>query len=316
MRKDRQLNLVTVPKKGLIKGDDTGKKAVQPLNLEKAGQVKKATHKPANEICQNFVQNQKEQLDLMLVGDLTGSMASYHSLLKSKFTSLCGELVQMIPDLRLGIIFYLDHGSGDPYVTRVHDLSADVQSLTRFISETPTGCGGDAHEAVEDALFDLSQMNWRSRVAKSVVLFGDAAPHEAHQCPLQYSYFDITKGLFDRDVTINCVYCNSGYTAQNLQQLVDVGIGDFSCKFSYPDHPEFFSWIANITGGMIIGVEEIEDLVEIIKASAAKDSGTLDEYEKMIKKTTPLQLRLIEVAKKADHRKAIASKKQKLIGTN
>jgi hypothetical protein len=69
--------------------------------------------------------------------------------------------------------------------------------------------------------------------------------------------------------------------------------------------PDFFSWIANVTGGMVIGVEKIDDLVDIIMAAAAKDSGHLDDLEEKLKKNAPNKLKLIEIAKKAEQRKRI-----------
>ena len=66
--------------------------------------------------------------------------------------------------------------------------------------------------------------------------------------------------------------------------------------------PNFFSWIGNVTGGMVIGVDSIDDLVDIIKASAAKDSGHLDDLEEKMKATSSSKLKLIEVARKAEHR--------------
>ena len=82
-------------------------------------------------------------------------------------------------------------------------------------------------------------------------------------------------------------------------------IGDFSIKISNPSDPEFFSWIANVTGGMVIGVERIDDLVDIIMAAAAKDSGHLDDLEEKLKTSAPNKLKLIEIAKKAEQRKKL-----------
>ena len=122
-------------------------------------------------------------LDLVLMGDLTGSMSAYHAILKAKFKEICTTLFQLVPNLRIGIIFYLDHGSGDVYITKTQPLTVDVQKLQDFISSTPDGSGGDADEAVEDALHEALNLNWSEINARSVVLFGDARPHEAHECP-------------------------------------------------------------------------------------------------------------------------------------
>lgn len=228
----------------------------------------------------------KKGLDLLLVGDLTGSMSAYREKLKSKFRELAKTLFQVIDNLRIGIIFYLDHGSGDPYITKVHELSVNVDSLINFINSVPNGCGGDADEAVEDALNDAYNINWSQINTKSIVLFGDACPHEPRECLYGYDYFELTKKLYQKQVTINTVFCNTGYGGYNkVSSAYKIDIGDFSKRVSRLREDEFFSWIANVTGGIAIGVEQIEDIVDIIQAMAAKDAGKMDEYEEEIKKT-------------------------------
>jgi len=219
-------------------------------------------------------------LDLILMGDLTGSMSAYHAILKSKFKEICSTLFQIIPNLRIGIIFYLDHGSGDPYITKVQPLTVNIEQLQGFISGTPDGYGGDADEAVEDALYETLNMNWNAINTRSVVLFGDARPHERGLCPYQHDYFEITKSLFEKQITVNTVYCSSHVDYRSLASMHEVTIGDFSHRVSHLDHPEFFSWIANVTGGVAIGAEQINDIIDIIKAMAAKDADKMEELEK------------------------------------
>ena len=284
---------------------------IPSLDLKKNLEQKKIIQRKEANLLNQFQDKRKGSLDLVLIGDLTGSMGRYHSLLKKEFTTLSHELFKIIPDLQIGIIFYLDHGSGDPYITKVHKISSDIQSIESFISKTPTGSGGDEKEAVEDALYDALQLNWRPKVNRSIVLFGDASGKETSECPHQHSYFQITKDLYEKDVTINSVYCRPGYSTQKLQSLEPVDIGNFTKQFRSTNHPNFFSWLANVTGGMIIGIEEVNDLIEIIKASAAKDAGVLDEYESSLKSKThsTRKLELIEISKKASARKNLANTK-------
>lgn len=180
-------NIKTLPtlkpiNKGVsIKTTTTSK--IKPLSikdLNRTGAVTEAFE--AETIAQEM--NRKKGLDLVLVGDLTGSMSSYHKVLKDKFRELCSELFPLIKNLRIGIIFYLDHGCGDPYVTKTKSLTTNIQELHSFISTTETGYGGDEDEALEDALNDLQQIGWNDINARSVVLFGDAQPHEANLCPM------------------------------------------------------------------------------------------------------------------------------------
>jgi hypothetical protein len=305
MDDNKKLNLPVIRKTGAV--TNTGKqpeKTLIKLDLNKKTTVASIMKAETPSVEKEILSSEKG-LDLVLVGDLTGSMISYHSLLKSKFVDLCNELFPLIKNIKIGIIFYLDHGSGDPYVTKINQLTSNVQELVNFINTTSTGSGGDDDEAVEDALNDLLQnMNWKQSNSHSVVIFGDASPHLANNCPSQYDFFRITQQLFKKPITINSVYCGH-YRQSELQELHNTSVGDFSRKLTYLEPPHFFSWIANVTGGMVIGVEKIDDLVDIIMAAAAKDSGHLDELAEKIMKTAPNKLNLIEIAKKAEQRKRL-----------
>jgi hypothetical protein len=148
---------------------------------------------------------------------------------------------------------------------------------------------------VEDAFNDIVNLNWREVGSRSIVLFGDAQPHEPEENKHHYNYFELTKRMFQNKIVVNSVYCgNEGYSDEQLQRLTNVDVGNFSERVSRLGHPNFFSWVANVTGGMVLGVQNIEDLVDIIKASAAKDSGHLDELEKNMKATSPNKLKLID----------------------
>jgi hypothetical protein len=301
--KESKLNLPAIRKTGSLEGKQSTK-TISKLDLNKKSAVA-AIIKNETASVQKDILDSDRGLDLVLVGDLTGSMSSYHGLLKNKFVDLCNDLFPLIENLKIGIIFYLDHGSGDPYVTKIQKLTSNSQELIDFIKTTPTGHGGDEDEAVEDALNDLLQnMNWKESNAHSVVIFGDASPHPANHCPSQYDFFDITQKLYNKQIIINSVYCGH-YGQTELQRLQNAGVGDFATRFTYLKPPNFFSWIANITGGMVIGVERIDDLLDIIMAAAAKDSGHLDDLEAKLRKSAPNKLKLIELAKKAEQRKRL-----------
>jgi len=306
------LNLPTI-KKGTDLSKQS-KKGITSLDLNKKSSVSSILQSESSSI-QKDILKADSGLDLVLVGDLTTSMTSYHKLLKDKFKELCKELFAMIPNMRIGIIFYLDHDSHLPYVTRVSKLSKDIEQLHHFIESTPVSLDGNNSfdEAVEDAFNDIVNLNWREVGSRSVVLFGDAQPHEPEENKYHHSYFELTKQMYQSKIIVNSVYCGQeGYSDQQLQNLMNTNVGDFTNRVSRLGHPNFFSWVANVTGGMVLGVQHIEDLVDIIKASAAKDSGLLDELEKEMKKSSPSKLKLIEVARKAEQRKKLGGDRKML----
>lgn len=300
------LNLPAIKKGGDL-AKQPAKKNVSSLDLSKKSAVSSILKSETSSI-QKDILNSESGLDLVLVGDLTTSMTEYHKLLKDKFKELCKELFSMIPNLRIGIIFYLDYDRHLPYVTRISKLSKDVEQLYHFIESTPVSHDGNNtfDEAVEEAFNDIVGLNWREVGTKSVVLFGDAQPHEPEECPNRHSYFELTKRMYQSKIVVNSVYCGQYYDSdETLQKLENTNVGDFSTRVARLGHPNFFSWVANVTGGMVLGIRNIEDLVDIIKASAAKDSGHLDDLEKKMKTTSPSKLKLIEVARKAEQRRRL-----------
>lgn len=289
-----------------VKSENKQLKAFDVKSMQKQSKIESILKKES--IKQEMYKQQQLHagLDLVLMGDFTGSMSQYRETLRRKFKELCAMLLKIIPNLRIGIIFYLDHG--DPYVVKSHKLSVDIQSLANFIDSTPIGNGFDFDEAVEDALYEALNFNWSENNTRSIVLFGDARPHEPHECEKNYDYFSITESLYKRRTTINTVYCSTDTDYRKLASLYEVEIGDFNNRISQLDHPEFFSWIANVTGGVAIGVEQIDDIVDIIKAMAAKDAGKFEELEEEVRKITTKPIPALEHIKK--RAKEIESKKR------
>ncbi|WP_028329199.1 VWA domain-containing protein [Brachyspira alvinipulli] len=249
---------------------------LKPVNLNKPN-ISKIFDEESS-IKKEIERNTK--FDLLLIGDLTGSMEMYREVLKQKFKEISKTLFKLIDNLSIGIIFYLDHGCGDPYITKVHKLSKDINSLFNFIKDTPNGYGGDEDEAVEDALNDALNINWNNESIKSIVLFGDARPHQPSECPYKLDYFKIVEKLYKNKITVNTVYCKD---VDDVENLYKADIGDFSKRVSNLNNGEFFSWTANVTGGIAIGINNIDDIVDIIQAMAAKDAGKIDELEKEVK---------------------------------
>jgi hypothetical protein len=306
--KENKLNLPAIRKTGAVTGTDKHPaKTISKLDLSKKTAVASVLKTESSSVEKDILAS-KKGLDLVLVGDLTASMTAYHQLLKDKFRELCGILFSMIENLKIGIIFYLDHDYGLPYITTVCPLSHNIEELYHFIDKTPVlhSANSTYDEAMEDAFNDIVHLNWNEVGSRSVVLFGDACPHEPEECPKGYSYFDLAKRMYQKKVVVNSVFCGRKCCSdEQLQQLTNTNVGDFSKVVSRLDEPDFFSWIANVTGGMVIGVEKIDDLVDIIMAAAAKDSGHLDDLESTLKKTAPNKLKLIEIAKKAEQRKRL-----------
>ena len=303
----------------VVKKEDS--KSIKPIDIEslkKKGKIDTILKKDSIKTQMKQEAQKRKGLDLVLIGDFTDSMEAYRETLRKKFKELCQTLLKIIPNLRIGIIFYLDHGAyphsydpnRNPYITKTHKISVDIESLCAFIDSTPIGNGIDWDEALEDALHEALNLNWNEINARSIVLFGDARAHEPNECDRGHDYFMLAKKLYEQDTPINTVYCNPSIPYESLSSLYPVDIGDFSKRVSRLEHPEFFSWLANVTGGIAIGVEQIDDLTDIIKGMAAKDAGKMEELEEEIAKIALKPIPALQVIKQKH--KEIENKKKVL----
>lgn len=306
-----KLNLPALTgKKGIAKQSGGGVKKISSLNISKKVAVDNILKEEGSTLQEELI-DKNRGLDLILVGDLTTSMTNYHELLKRKFKELCIEMFKLIENLRIGIIFYLDYDEGLPYITSVCQPCSDIEKLANFIETTPVLHSGNStdDEAVEEALHDLLQnIRWKELHNRSVVLFGDASPHEQYNCPKKRDFWELTKSLYHTNTTINSVFCGHGRKMQNYP----IEIGDFDTPIEYLVANQFFSWIANVTGGMAINIENVDDLIDIIITSAAKDAGKLADLEAKVK-AEPIKLNLIKIAKEAENRKISYTKNRKLL---
>ena len=100
------LNLPAIKKGGALEKAQP-KKSISTLDLSKKTAVSSVMKTETVSIQKEILQSEKG-LDLVLVGDLTGSMSQYHSLLKRKFLELSKDLFAMVDNLKIRIIFYLD----------------------------------------------------------------------------------------------------------------------------------------------------------------------------------------------------------------
>jgi len=125
---------------------------------------------------------QTKRMDLVLVIDITGSMGSYMSQVRSRLIEIVDALEKLTREgpqvtINVGIVAYRDYADGQ--VTHPLALTADMSKVRAFLSSsefTPSG-GAGINEAVCDALYEACQMAWGDRALRVVCLVGDAPPH-------------------------------------------------------------------------------------------------------------------------------------------
>jgi hypothetical protein len=122
----------------------------------------------------------RQQLDIALVIDTTGSMGDEIAYLQTEFLALSRSIEELYPDSdqRWSLVVYRD--KGDAYVTRQFDFDSDVATFRDRLAVQDAGGGGDLPEAPDAAFEAMSQLDWRSGagIARLVFWVADAPHHE------------------------------------------------------------------------------------------------------------------------------------------
>lgn len=172
---------------------------------------------------------QRPVIDALFVLDTTGSMGGLIQTAKEKIWSIASTLAsgQPAPEIRMGLVAYRDRG--DDYVTRVVDLSTDLDSIHTALAGLRAQGGGDGPEDVNQALHDaVHRVSWSQDQAayKVIFLVGDAPPHRDY--PNQVQYPEILAEARSRGIRINAVQCGElGETTADWQRIAQLGDGSF-----------------------------------------------------------------------------------------
>ncbi len=120
-------------------------------------------------------------LEIVFVVDSTGSMGSVLQGAKDRISAMVDVLHALVPDARVGVITYRDHGGAESYLLRQVPLSRDAYRAINFVQTITAAGGGDREEAVADALKNAFKERWSTAARRVVVLVGDAPPHQASE---------------------------------------------------------------------------------------------------------------------------------------
>jgi len=178
---------------------------------------------------QDSLGNQRPLVEVVFVVDTTGSMSGLIQAAKEKIWSIASTMAQAqpAPEIRMGLVAYRDRG--DDYVTRVVDLSADIDSVYATLMDFRAGGGGDGPESVNQALYDaVHNISWtKHRQAYQVVfLVGDAPPHMDYQDDVKYPL--TLAAASAQGILVNAIQCGeNAATTREWQRLAQLGQGRF-----------------------------------------------------------------------------------------
>jgi Mg-chelatase subunit ChlD len=235
--------------------------------------------------------SQRPVVDVVFVLDTTGSMSGLIETAKEKIWSIAATMAaaQPTPEIRIGLVGYRDRG--DAYVTRIVDLSADLDSVYATLMSFEAGGGGDTPESVNMALYDaVHNMSWseRDQAYQVVFLVGDAPPHMDYN---EVRYPAIIAAANEKGIIINTIQSgNLPMTVDPWTTIANLGHGKFfqveqsgsAVAFATPYDAEIAELSAKLDGTRLFyGSEEeqkrMQDKVEaaeeiVVTASVASQA--------------------------------------------
>ena len=182
----------------------------------------------ANPPITHHITNARPRVDVVFVLDTTGSMGGLIQTAKEKIWSIASTMAsaQPTPEIRVGLVAFRDRG--DDYVTRIVDLSSDLDSVYAKLMDFQANGGGDGPESVNKALYDaVHNMSWSQgeQAYQVVFLVGDAPPHMDYN---EVRYPEIVAAAFDKGIVVNTIQCGDiPMTVGPWTQIASLGHGSF-----------------------------------------------------------------------------------------
>ena len=170
----------------------------------------------------------RPKVDVVFVLDTTASMTDLIQTAKEKIWSIATTMAsaQQAPEIRIGLVAYRDRG--DAYVTKVVDLSADLDSVYATLMDFEAEGGGDGPESVNKALYDaVHNMSWsqNEQAYQAIFLVGDAPPHMDYN---EVRYPEIAASALDKGIVVNTIQCGDmPVTVEPWTQIASLSHGEF-----------------------------------------------------------------------------------------
>jgi hypothetical protein len=172
---------------------------------------------------------QNHRIEVVFILDTTSSMSGLIEAAKEKIWSIATTMAsaEQTPDIRMGLVAFRDRG--DSYVTRVLDLSQDLDSMYANLMDFRAQGGGDGPESVNQALYDaVNRISWSDdeSVYKVAFLIGDAPPHMDYNNDVK---FPVTLEQAKRKgIIVNTIQSGQNHsTAPVWQTIAQLGDGEY-----------------------------------------------------------------------------------------
>lgn len=168
--------------------------------------------------------------EVVFILDTTSSMGGLIEGAKKKIWSIANDIVRAgkSGSVKIGLVPYRDRG--DQYVTRIFDLSDDIDQVFVNLQGFKADGGGDGPESVNQALNEaVTRISWSDspQVMRTIFLVGDYPPHMDYQDDVKYPMS--CKLAAGKNIVINTVQCgNYRPTTLIWKEIASLCDGDYS----------------------------------------------------------------------------------------
>ncbi len=157
----------------------------------------------------------KPKIEVVFCLDTTGSMGGLIEGAKQKIWSISNQIAggKPTPDLKIGLVAYRDRG--DAYITKIVELTDDLDAIHGKLRKFQAQGGGDGPESVNQALDDsVNKIKWSTdkKTLRIIFLVGDAPPHMDYKDDAKYP--DTCKKACEKGIIINSIQCGGDAECQ------------------------------------------------------------------------------------------------------
>src|SRR6478672_6965914 len=169
------------------------------------------------------IKDRKPNVEVVFCLDTTGSMGGLIEGAKQKIWSISNQIVagKPTPNLKVGLLAYRDRG--DVYITKLTELTDDLDRIYANIKEYKAEGGGDTPESVNQALNEaVIKFKWSDdkETLKIIFLVGDAPPHMDYKDDVKYP--ETCKKAVEKGILINTIQC--GVDAECTKAWKDIAV--------------------------------------------------------------------------------------------
>jgi Mg-chelatase subunit ChlD len=171
----------------------------------------------------------RPEVEVVFCLDTTGSMGGLIDAAKKKIWTISNQIAAGTPSprLKIGLVAYRDRR--DQYVTKIFDLTDDLDAIHGHLQSLSAAGGGDFPESVNQALHEaVGKISWskNEKALKLIFLVGDAPPHMDYADDVKYQ--ETCKKAVASNIIINTIQCgNRSDTTKFWKDICSLAEGSY-----------------------------------------------------------------------------------------